>query len=231
MDANTQFTSENGSEETRPDTNTCTTPVETNPPTDEKDLNSPEMTLATPITNDDLELSTEQNNNKKLPHKMLDTEAANEDFFTVPFGRPRSSAFTSSVDDHTPTVTNTSNDSPSTKAKKGWHKTYSLVTSFGKRRPKSTNDSRPKSANDTPDHSLHNVNIANKEKHKLWQCANCQRINESIQFECWGCKLSCGDMAIGELFCQSCSLKVFTRDQTTPDSAFCPQCYKFLGKK
>jgi len=115
----------------------------------------------------------------------------------------------------------TSTDYPSTKSNKAWHKR--IAVKFSKIRPKPTVNS----TGDTPYHDLH---ATNKEEHKLWQCAQCQKINESGESECWGCKRPSGGSA-KELFCRFCSLKVFTNDHTMLNSTFCPQCQNFLGKK
>lgn len=192
------------------------------------ELKSPEIALTIPITADDLSTDKDDEN---IPHHKISVAEVIKDkdsHLTVPTVRRqhRSNAFickprarsmydesNTTVDDSQASLANSDNLSEAMDSKRKLainSKRKSMISKQKNERPKSCGD------------------VSKLLLHELWQCANCLKVNEMDQSECWGCELSFGSWAIGEHFCQKCKIKVFTSNQKMRDRTFCPKCNNFL---
>ena len=76
-------------------------------------------------------------------------------------------------------------------------------------------------SNDT--HSASSTS-SSKIAYRLWQCAQCQTVNEAHHTSCEHCKLICGKMADRKIFCSFCQLMMFLPPIRDLTDTCCPRC-------
>ena len=79
------------------------------------------------------------------------------------------------------------------------------------------------SANLTSDNT-HSTS-SSKKSYKLWQCAQCQTVNEAHRISCNYCEVAIGSMADTSIFCDFCQLMfIAQKGRHTDTCARCPRC-------
>lgn len=66
---------------------------------------------------------------------------------------------------------------------------------------------------------------SSKRTYRLWQCAQCQKINEAQHAFCKYCKLPCGKMADRSTLCEFCQMMIFIpATKGVLSDICCPRC-------